>query len=97
MTSTISPWETEWLKDHEITRGGQGVIWEMISKTDPIKRAVLKEIVPRWANDPQARERLDQESETLTKLHTLGARVPQVIDTSARHNSSDRKKGMKNC
>src|SRR6185312_509276 len=60
---------------------------ELRSIADPDKRAVLKRIVPRWANDPQARERLQHEAEILEKLNELGAGVPRIIDSANKHDS----------
>ena len=87
MSNDTAPWKRDWSEHGEINRGGQGVITEVRSIADPTKRAVLKRIVPRWQNDPQARERLQHEADLLTKLNELGARVPRVIDSSSKHDS----------
>lgn len=73
----------------EIARGGQGVVSELRSRAEPARRAVLKEIVPRWREDPQARQRLQHEAETLAKLRDLGAKVPEVYDLFVKHGSSE--------
>lgn len=87
MSNDTAPWKCDWAEHGEINRGGQGVITEVRSTVDPTKRAVLKRIVPRWQNDPQARARLQHEADLLTKLNELGARVPRVIDSSSKHDS----------
>ena len=87
MSNDTAPWKLEWSEHGEISRGGQGVITEVRSITDPTKRAVLKRIVPRWQDDPQARERLQREADILTKLNELGARVPRVFDNSSKYDS----------
>jgi len=89
VSSDTAPWKSDWVEHAEISRGGQGVITGLRGIADPTKRAVLKRIVPRWANDPQARERLQHEAEILSKLHELGARVPRVMDSSSKHDSSE--------
>jgi serine/threonine protein kinase len=87
MENNMAPWKHDWVEHGEISRGGQGVITELRSIAEPTKRAVLKNIVPRWKNDLQARERLQNEADILSKLHDLGARVPRVIDSSNKHDS----------
>jgi len=87
MNSDTAPWKSDWSEHGEISRGGQGLVTELRSLTDPTKRAVLKQILPRWKDDPQARQRLQQEAEILSKLHELGARVPKLIDSFMKHDS----------
>jgi serine/threonine-protein kinase len=50
---------------------------------------VLKRIVPRWKEDRQARQRLQQEAETLSKLYNLGAHVPAVLDSFLKHDATE--------
>ena len=89
MADNITPWQKDW-KDHkEIDRGGQGIITELHHKTDSSRRGILKRIVERWRNDPQAHERLKQEVETLSKLHALGAHVPEVYDSFLSHTEAE--------
>ena len=85
MKENATPWQDEWKEHKEIDRGGQGIVTELRHKKDPARRAVLKCIVPRWREDPQARHRLQQETETLSKLHDLGAHVPAVYDSFLNH------------
>lgn len=75
------PWRAEWEEVKTIDQGGQGIITELKSKLDSKKRAVLKRIVPRWKDDPQAIQRLKNEIETLKKLNELDASVPTVFDS----------------
>ena len=82
------PWQKKWVEHKEIERGGQGIITELRDKQDQETRAILKQIVRRWENDPQAIERLRKETETLTKLHNLGARVPDVYDSFINHSET---------
>jgi len=82
------PWRSDWVLDDEIDRGGQGIVTKLYSKNDS-KQAVLKQIVPRWRDDPQAIKRLQQEIETLTLLNNLGARVPAVYDSFLQHKNSE--------
>ncbi len=89
MEENIAPWQNDWKEEEEIAQGGQGIITELRHKTDPARRAVLKRIVPRWRNDPQARQRLQQEAETLSKLHTFGAHVPAVYDSFLNHSGAE--------
>jgi serine/threonine-protein kinase len=89
MEEIIAPWQNDWKEHKEIDRGGQGIITELRHKTDSARRAVLKRIVPRWQKDPQARQRLQQETETLSKLHDLGAHVPAVYDSFLNHNKAE--------
>lgn len=89
MKDTSKPWLDEWKDLDEIGQGGQGVVTELRHKTDPNRRAVLKRIVPRWQEDPQARQRLQQETETLQKLNELGARVPKVYDSFLKHDGAE--------
>lgn len=89
MSDSKQPWIDEWQVLREIARGGQGIVSELKSKTSPDRRAVLKEIVPRWRDDAQARSRLQHEATTLAKLHDLGAKVPEVYDSVANHGSSE--------
>jgi serine/threonine protein kinase len=83
------PWREQWKELDEIEPGGQGIVTELRGKQYPEKRAVLKQIAPRWKNNPQAIERLKKEIETLTKLKELGARVPAVYDSFINHNNSE--------
>jgi hypothetical protein len=76
-----TPWKREWIEEREISRGGQGIVTGLRSINEPEKRAVLKQIVPRWKDDEQARSRLKHEASLLSKLHDLGGRVPKVIDS----------------
>lgn len=85
MKENVATWQNEWKEHKEIDRGGQGIVTELRHKKDPARRAVLKRIVPRWREDPQARYRLQQETETLSKLHDLGAHVPAVYDSFLNH------------
>ena len=73
------PWEYKWKIKYEITSGGQGVIYRVESLEDK-KDGVLKTIVDRWKDDPQAHERLKNEKEVLEKLNNLGVSVPKVLD-----------------
>jgi len=68
MEENADPWKNKWTEHHEIARGGQGIISEVRSNDASQSRAVLKRIVPRWKDDPQAIERLKHETETLLKL-----------------------------
>lgn len=85
MSDSIVLWEIDWTDRQEIVSSGQGIISEVRSRVHPAQRAILKEIVPAWKNDPQARQRLQQEPEILTKLHNLGAKVPALYDCSVKH------------
>ena len=69
--------------------GGQGIVTKLRSRSQPDRRAVLKQIVPRWKDDAQAQQRLQQEGEILSKLHGLGARVPSVYDSFTNHAEAD--------
>ena len=89
MKEYTNPWLGEWEVLEEIDRGGQGIITKLRHKKDPARRAVLKCIVPRWREDPQARQRLQQEAETLSKLHDLGAHVPAVYDSFLNHGEAE--------
>jgi len=89
MKEEEAPWLKDWIEHEEIERGGQGIITKLIHKKDKAQWAVLKRIVPRWQKDPQARERLQKEAETLLKLHNLGARVPEVFDSFLKHDASE--------
>jgi len=71
-------WKEKWEDLGEIGRGGQGVVNKVKEKTEPFRLGVLKSILPRWENNKQARARLFKESEILSKLHDLGAAVPNV-------------------
>jgi serine/threonine protein kinase len=84
-----APWKLEWSEHGEISRGGQGIVTELRSIAEPTKRAVLKQILPRWKDDPQARQRLQHEAEILSKLHELGARVPKVFDSFLKHDAGE--------
>lgn len=88
MKDKTNPWLDSWKKHKELGRGGQGIITELRHKTNTRRRAVLKQIVPRWREDPQARQRLRQEAETLLKLHDLGAFVPKVYDSFLNHKTA---------
>jgi len=81
-------WQKQWVKHEEIEQGGQGIITELRNKQNPETRAILKQIVPRWQNDRQAIDRLRKETETLIKLHDLGARVPAVYDSFINHSDT---------
>jgi serine/threonine protein kinase len=87
MNSDTAPWKSDWSEHGEISRGGQGIVTELRSLTEPTRRAVLKQILPRWKDDPQARQRLQHEAEILSKLHESGARVPKLIDSFMKHDS----------
>lgn len=89
MKDKSTPWQEEWIEHEEIERGGQGIITELRHKANPSRRSVLKRIVPRWKEDRQARQRLRQEAETLSKLHNLGARVPEVFDSFLKHDETE--------
>ena len=89
MKDNVTPWLDDWIEHDEIDRGGQGIITELHHKTDSARRAVLKRIVPRWREDIQAHQRLQQEAETLSKLHKLGAHVPEVYDSSLNHDATE--------
>lgn len=82
------PWKKQWGNPKEIERGGQGIITELCDKQDSNTRAILKQIIPRWEDDSQAIERLRKETETLMKLHKLGARVPEPYDSFINHNDT---------
>jgi serine/threonine-protein kinase len=87
VNSDTAPWKRDWSKHGEISRGGQGIVTELRSVAEPTKRAVLKQILPRWKDDPQAIQRLQNEAEILSKLYDLGARVPKVFDSFMKHDS----------
>jgi serine/threonine protein kinase len=89
MSDNQQPWTASWTVKREIARGGQGVVSELFSTNPEEKRAVLKEIVPRWREDQQARLRLQNEAETLRRLYDLGAKVPEVYDSFETHGSSE--------
>lgn len=89
MPESGSLWRNNWHVLEEIDRGGQGIVTQVKEVTDPQRLAVLKQIVPRWRDDPQARERLRQEAETLTLLHSKGAMVPEVYESSISNDSSE--------
>ena len=89
MKDEETPWRNDWIEHAEIDRGGQGIITKLIHKTDKAQWAVLKRIVPQWQKDPQARERLQQETETLLKLHNLDANVPSVYDSFLKHDAAE--------
>jgi len=89
MKEDEAPWLKDWIEQEEIERGGQGIITKLIHKTNKAQWAVLKRIVTRWQKDPQARKRLQQEAETLLKLHNLGARVPEVFDSFLKHDAAE--------
>lgn len=84
-----TPWQIEWVKVDEVFSGGQGSVTKLHGIKNPKKLAVLKEILSRWKDNQEARERLRQEAETLSKLHQLGARVPKVYDSFINYESSD--------
>lgn len=75
-------WENKWEKTEEIGRGGQGIVSKLAHKNDKSRFAVIKELVPKWRNNPQAIERLHKEASTLEILNSLGAKVPQAYDSS---------------
>lgn len=85
---SISPWKSEWSEVREIASGGQGVVWELKSKKNG-ERAVLKRIVEKWRTDPQARERLEKEADTLGRLNAVGASVPKLISSSIGNSDSE--------
>ncbi|MFB0552518.1 MAG: serine/threonine protein kinase [Phycisphaerae bacterium] len=89
MKDNVNPWQEDWKEHQEIAQGGQGIITELRHKTDSERRAVLKRIVTRWREDRQARQRLQQEAETLSKLHNLGASVPAVYDSFLKHDEAE--------
>lgn len=89
MKDNTTPWADDWEELDEIGRGGQGVIVEVRHRTEDRKRGVLKRIVPRWRSDRQARDRLQQEADTLSKLHDLGARVPAVYDSFLKYDAAE--------
>ena len=89
MSDNKQPWTATWTVKREIARGGQGIVSEVSSTNQDAKRAVLKEIVPRWREDQQARLRLQNEAETLRRLRDLGAKVPEVYDSFEKHGSSE--------
>lgn len=89
MNENATPWLETWEEIEEIGRGGQGIVTKLSHKKESGRHAVLKQIVERWRDDPQALERLHLEAETLAKLHKLGASVPNVYDSSLDHNDSD--------
>jgi len=89
MKDTTHPWLDDWEELDEIGRGGQGVVTEVREKEGQNRRGVLKRIVPRWSNDRQARQRLQQEAETLLTLHQLGARVPLVYDSFLNRDTAE--------
>ena len=80
--TTKAPWEIEWLISHQIGNGGQGTVDLLEAKDGSGRQAVLKQIVERWRSDPQARQRLIIEAETLKKLHKEGAKVPNVYSAT---------------
>jgi serine/threonine-protein kinase len=81
-------WKREWQIVDEIDRGGQGIISKLVHKDKPEKLAVLKQIVPRWEKDPQARERLQHEGDALSKLGEHRSRVPCLYDSFVNHKGS---------
>lgn len=89
MKEKATPWQEDWKEHGEIDRGGQGIITELRHKADSARRAVLKRIVPRWREDRQARQRLKQEAETLSKLHNIGACVPEIYDSFLKHDAAE--------
>ena len=89
MSDNLYPWNLHWKEQREIARGGQGIATELHSNDGLATRAVLKQIVPRWRDDPQARQRLRQEAEILGKLNDLGAKVPKLFDSFLSHPDSD--------
>lgn len=88
MQELTTPWEIDWIEVGEIASGGQGVVTRLKHKTDPDRSAVLKQIVLRWRADKQAIDRLYRETEALTKLASVGAKVPKVYDSMVAHNDS---------
>jgi len=89
MDENSKPWNAQWNLVREIDRGGQGIVSELRSLDDPTSRAVLKEIVPKWRDNQQAKDRLRKEAEILAQLHDLGAKVPAVYDSFAKHPNSE--------
>jgi len=89
VSNDSEPWKSDWLEHDEVSRGGQGIVTEVRSISDPTRRAVLKRLLPRWQGDSQARDRLQHEGEILARLHALGAKVPEVIDSSEKHAQSE--------
>ncbi len=89
MKENAVPWQEDWKEHEEVERGGQGIITKLCHKTDSTRWAVLKRIVPRWQEDRQARKRLQQEAETLSKLHSIGANVPEVYDSFLKHDVAE--------
>jgi serine/threonine protein kinase len=83
--SIESPWFDKWTMIQELGRGGQGITHLLEKTGDATKKAVLKTITERWKNEPQARDRLKQEAETLSKLRSAGADVPEVYDSFLNH------------
>jgi serine/threonine protein kinase len=89
MADEIHPWSSEWGEPKPFEIGGQGDVSKVHHRTDPSRIAILKRIVDRWKDDPQARDRLRQEAEALIKLHKIGAHVPEVFDSILNHEAAE--------
>lgn len=89
MGGNLTPWRDQWVVKPGVEHGGQATVAQLRSKTHPKTRAVLKRIIDRWKNDPQARERLRKEAEILSRLHDIGARVPAVYDSFLQHDGAE--------
>ena len=51
MSDDHTPWKNEWVEDHEMIRGLQGIITEVRSRDGSERRAVLKQIGLRQRDD----------------------------------------------
>ncbi len=85
----IKPWKNDWTVLRVIDQGGQGIVSKLRSKKDQNKHAVLKQIVKRWKDDDQAKNRLEKEAETLQLLNRTSAKVPELYDSSKNHPYSE--------
>lgn len=89
MSNITKPWLDDWEEVNEIDRGGQGIVTKLQSKNNQKKFAVLKQIVERWRDDKQAKDRLKKEAETLKTLSGVGARVPKLYDSFVGNDSTE--------
>ena len=72
------PWEEKWITERELSGGGQGLTFCVISNSDANIRGVAKQLKNK--NKQQARVRMNNEVSNLVLLGNNGVKVPKVFD-----------------
>ena len=74
------PWEANWKFVKNLSGGGQGTTQLVSSVVDPNRLGVLKTLVSRNKQSPQARGRMRVEVASLDVLAKQGIKVPEVYE-----------------